>query len=1302
MNTKDFGWRKAASSGASAVSDLQGAYEGGNTIAGVTAEGALTFSVADTGNVVGLTVVQNDVTNNPEALVVTNTGTGDSLAINSDEFVVGPNGDVTIKGNLIVQGDSSSIESETIRVGDNHLYMNDGYTVAVAQTGGLVVNRLPTATIDTVAAGGFTAGVAAVSNPTIATTGATTFALSDIIQVSGANNDENNGLYEVLSHAANVLIVRGIGLTATVEDFTQNQLVTDTTVAGAITKVTVDVIRAGTDGVWETGSGSSTGITFTDLALSSGVTFQDAYEGGNTISATTGEGTPTITVADTGNTSALIINQNDVTNNPTAFEVYNTGTGKAFYMETAVVGAHGAEIHHTGANFASLQFSNSVSGQGFFVAPFIALNASGEFMLYNPTNTKVIIGNNATEMITLESNTEVVINETGSDIDFRIESDTDTHAFFIQGNDGNIGIGKTTPNARLDIDGDGTNYALKVNNTSTGDGIMINTANATTNNGILWNQGTDEMFNVYSDTGNDTKMQLSNSGIVQVLISTDSITYFNGGNVGIGTDSPTEKFEVFDDVNGSLKVNIRNQRHEDDAGLSVINFEGGTSADARASIATIVAGKEEVWTTTASTQDGYLVFKTALNGSVDERIRITSNGYIGVGASNPITDFDLSKSASDSELSINSYSTTDSHQPELQFSKSSSATIGTAAETADGENLGRISWWGGDSGNLRDVGAAIGVVQNGTSGTKVPTDIYFQISTDTASLQEAMRITKDGYVGIGTTSSNYKLEVSGEDVNNSTLALTRYENATGSSLIRLRKARGTEAVPAAINSGDYTGAIRGQGYDGSAFGNSAEIDFKATENWNGTSHGSQILFYTIDDATTTQDLRMTIDQDGAILMDGESGSSVKLLVEGSTQNAARIRTNHTGVAGTNAPGYELYNEGDFKGGLFYRESADTVDLFYDDGSDPAISIDTNGNVGIGNQSDPTRLLHLGPNTTTSVQAFTTSNTGHTATDGTAIGVDSSSNAFILNYEDTDFDIYTNNTRRLNITNDGKFATGGEISPDVSLGGICLNQGSADADILTFKSSDIAHGLVTQDETDTYCSFIKSFADNGGLTIRAYQDGSQSGYTFNWRAFQQGTASTATSTAAIGVIRAEANQHDGADTVSAVAANGNLYTISNGSNCRVIFKGDGDVEADGTVTSNSYDFAEYFESYNGESIANGTPVVFDKDGKIREAKEGEKPFGVVSATACFIGNKGLGWKDRYLKDNFGAVFYDKDGYPKINPEYNPEQEYINREDRPEWNIVGLVGQVYIKKGSPINPDWIFIKNANEDADLYLIK
>lgn len=249
-------------------------HNGATVFAGVaaTASGAASFDLSGGSGIFKTST--GLVTVGPGAVTVsgatTFTAAGNALTVNNN---------AVITGNLTVVGMFTTTSSETVLINDNHLYLNNGYTTAVAQTGGLVVNYSPTATTDTVAAGGFVAGVPATSNPTVATTGAATFSASDIIQISGATEASNNGLFEVLSHAANVLTIRGIGLTGTVEDFTQNQFKPSAGAAGSIFKVNISVIRTGTDGSWETAKGAATPLAFTDLAVGT-TNLQQAYDNG--------------------------------------------------------------------------------------------------------------------------------------------------------------------------------------------------------------------------------------------------------------------------------------------------------------------------------------------------------------------------------------------------------------------------------------------------------------------------------------------------------------------------------------------------------------------------------------------------------------------------------------------------------------------------------------------------------------------------------------------------------------------------------------------------------------------------------------------------------------------------------------------------------------------------------------------------------------------------------------------------------------------------------------------------------------
>ncbi|MEB5648988.1 peptidase G2 [Mammaliicoccus sciuri] len=156
---------------------------------------------------------------------------------------------------------------------------------------------------------------------------------------------------------------------------------------------------------------------------------------------------------------------------------------------------------------------------------------------------------------------------------------------------------------------------------------------------------------------------------------------------------------------------------------------------------------------------------------------------------------------------------------------------------------------------------------------------------------------------------------------------------------------------------------------------------------------------------------------------------------------------------------------------------------------------------------------------------------------------------------------------------------------------------------------------------------------------------------------------------------------------------------------------GNIQTKGTVSSgqNFGDYAEYFESQSGQAIPNGTIVTLD--GRyIRKAQINDKPIGVISGTAgVILGDQMFHHKDKFLKDEFGVTltewqtkeWEDDEGntyseeveVPIPNPDYVEfEDEYIPRSERPEWNVVGLVGQVFTRIKGELKPN-DYIKSDN---------
>lgn len=173
---------------------------------------------------------------------------------------------LTVNGDAQVNGILTVVDQVSLSIETGFINMNTGLTVPLAQEGGLVVNYLPTSTNDTVTAGAFTAGVNAVSNPTVVTDGSAVFSANDIIQIGDTNLSENNGIYEVLSHVGTLLTVNGIGTVDTIDTFTNNQFITNASDNAVITKINVSVIDSHTDGVWHQGQGSTVPVARTDLS----------------------------------------------------------------------------------------------------------------------------------------------------------------------------------------------------------------------------------------------------------------------------------------------------------------------------------------------------------------------------------------------------------------------------------------------------------------------------------------------------------------------------------------------------------------------------------------------------------------------------------------------------------------------------------------------------------------------------------------------------------------------------------------------------------------------------------------------------------------------------------------------------------------------------------------------------------------------------------------------------------------------------------------------------------------------------
>ena len=157
-----------------------------------------------------------------------------------------------------------------------------------------------------------------------------------------------------------------------------------------------------------------------------------------------------------------------------------------------------------------------------------------------------------------------------------------------------------------------------------------------------------------------------------------------------------------------------------------------------------------------------------------------------------------------------------------------------------------------------------------------------------------------------------------------------------------------------------------------------------------------------------------------------------------------------------------------------------------------------------------------------------------------------------------------------------------------------------------------------------------------------------------------------------------------------------------------FRSNGNGYCDWSWQGGGADYAEYFEwadgNLNGE-IRVGYSVVLDGD-KIRKATLNDDTtqiIGVVSKASAVIGDTDIGrWKQKYLRDDFGAYILDENGHRTPNPEYDESIEYISREIRQEWDTVGLIGKLRIWKGQPVGDRWIKMRDISDSVEEWLVR
>jgi len=683
-------------------------------------------------------IVNADIAANAEiAVSKLANGTANQVIV-TDGTNVSWSDDLTLAGNLTVNGTTTNINTQNLVVEDKNIILGDVPTPSdtTADGGGITLKGATDKTINWVDATDawtsserFSVPLGSAASPSLTFTGDENSGVfspgADQVAIS------TNGTGRLFVDANGSIIVNTSTSRANITGSSRPSFqIEGTNYAGAlasICRVSDSPAAAATLAIAKT-RGSSVG---SNSAVQSGDTLGRLSFEGSDGTAFYGSASITAVAAETFTSTSAA--------GHLLFNTTPTGAGSSTerlrITSAGLVGvgtsSPGSILHcnYATATDTYIRTTNSAGTNGFD----FGVSSGGEAWVFNRNNSNMYLGTNSAQRVTITAG-------------------------------GNVGIGTTSPTSILHVNQDVSsgNYQSRITLENTDQRTII---------GSYWQSG----------VGAYSLIQATNQAE-----STGEALLLNpsGGNVGIGTTAPTSLLEA-SGANCIIKSN-------GSTGYGAFYANGASGNSSYLFLAT--AGTETA--RLRADAPGELVFGTGSSGT--ERARIDSSGRLLVGTSSSVA----SLSGLGAQFQVNEgggvaasllRSTNDVSGANLVFRKTRDTTPTGATVVQSGDSLGNIYWMGTDGTNAI-AAAQITVAVDGTPGANdMPGRLVFSTTADGASSPtERMRISNNGYVGINGTASR-RLEVFDTRASEFAAAINN-ESTTGHALALVCKSSDTVGI----------------------------------------------------------------------------------------------------------------------------------------------------------------------------------------------------------------------------------------------------------------------------------------------------------------------------------------------------------------------------------------------------------------------------------------------------------------------------------------------------------------------------